>query len=86
MELFAFRVARIVTDRATGSLLRLSPIITCIGVIPHAKRAVLVEQEGCRDVICQNPGYATGSAEASDHLRNALAPHSRQSTFEIVQI
>lgn len=59
---------------------------TCSRVIPHAERAVLVQQEGRRDVICQNPGYATGSAEASDHLRNALAPHSSESSFEIVQI
>lgn len=45
-----------------------------------------MQQKGRRDVICQNPRDATGSAEASDHLRNALAPHSRESPFEIIQI
>lgn len=45
-----------------------------------------MQQKGRRDVICQNPRYATGSAEASDHLRNTLAPHSRESPFEIIQI
>lgn len=45
-----------------------------------------MQQKGRRDVICQNPRYATGSAKASDHLRNTLAPHSRESPFEIIQI
>lgn len=45
-----------------------------------------MQQEGRGDVICQNPGYATGSAEASDHLRNTLAPYFDQAPLEIVQI
>ena len=45
-----------------------------------------MQQEGRGDVICQNPGYATGSTEASDHLRNTFAPYFDQAPLEIVQI
>lgn len=61
-------------------------IVTCCGVIPDTERPILMEEEGRGDVICQNPGYATGSAEASDHLRNTLGSHFDQASIEIVQV